>query len=192
MNREDETKQRIAESVSAGELGPGRPIGLLVHQRLERMLGRSLPDARVHETEEAALMTDALDARAFTVGTDIFAPASALRQEFAAGRGLLAHELVHAAQSSPPLKGDLSSHTRTVQSDGVMARTALRSRAAQHESHFEAEAAAAEAVAGGIDQSRDQHEESTPAPDPELVADRVYRLMVEESQLFRERKAMRR
>jgi len=77
---------RMPDDTLAAELresfGPGRPVG----------------GARVHDDARAAGAARALGADAWTLGKDIFLDPTAAPRQGADGRGLLAHELTHAAQ----------------------------------------------------------------------------------------------
>jgi hypothetical protein len=81
-------------------LPDGAPLEGSLRARMEAGLGHSFGDVRVHTGAEAEALTDALSARAFTVGRDIaFAP-SQYRPGTATGDGLIAHELAHVVQQS--------------------------------------------------------------------------------------------
>ncbi|WP_114952489.1 eCIS core domain-containing protein [Sphingosinicella terrae] len=67
---------------------------------MEGRFGRDLSAVRVHHGTEAARAADALGARAFTVGNDIFFNRGEYRPNSGEGRRLLAHELTHTVQQS--------------------------------------------------------------------------------------------
>lgn len=69
----------------------------------EDRLARPLPDVRVHADATAAGLASKLDARAFTIGRDVFFASGEYRPETNTGRRLLAHELVHTLQQTPTL-----------------------------------------------------------------------------------------
>jgi hypothetical protein len=76
-----------------------------IRDRFERSLGTDLGDVRVHTGDRAATTADALDARAFTLGRDIYWGPGEPSPFGPAGAGLLAHEVAHAAQQpkgAPP------------------------------------------------------------------------------------------
>ncbi|WP_156256843.1 eCIS core domain-containing protein [Sandarakinorhabdus oryzae] len=90
---------KAAKPTSAAPAGSGgqalpAPVQLL----MERQLGIALDGVRLHTDANAAREADQLDARAFTVGGDIFFGAGQYRPESAEGRELIAHELVHTVQ----------------------------------------------------------------------------------------------
>jgi hypothetical protein len=78
---------------------PGQPLDPATRTFMEPRFGLDFSRVRVHADGDAAKAVGAVQARAFTVGRDIvfgsreFAPASV------EGKRLLAHELVHVAQS---------------------------------------------------------------------------------------------
>lgn len=63
-------------------------------------LGHDFSRVRVHADAPAAAAAEALSARAFTAGRDIFFAAGQYAPETPRGRGLLAHELTHVAQQA--------------------------------------------------------------------------------------------
>lgn len=76
--------------------GGGEPVAAGVRAPVERQLGQGLGTVRVHRGPDAEGLADALDARAFTLGHDIWLGAG----ESAADRRLMAHELTHVAQQA--------------------------------------------------------------------------------------------
>lgn len=71
-----------------------------LRQDLETHFGADLSDVRLHAGAEAAADAAALDAKAFTVGTDIGFAAGRLDLASTAGRRLLAHEVAHTVQQA--------------------------------------------------------------------------------------------
>ncbi len=65
-------------------------------------LGHSFADVRVHDGVEGDEVARAHDARALTVGSDLFFRAGEYAPESAAGAHVLAHELVHVVQQRSP------------------------------------------------------------------------------------------
>lgn len=183
-DRSDELKRRIARAVEAGSFRSGRPIGLLSKQRLERMLGRPLPEVSIHDTEPAGVLADALQARAFTVGRHMFLPHSATLAHFAEDRGLLAHEMVHATQSAPSFPP--GPPVGVTSGEKPIVRMASPSGTATSEHRMEREAASAEQEAMAHHDDSPRNDDSD-RPDPALIADRVYRLIANELSLNRER-----
>ena len=99
---------------------------------LRRVHGRTFPEARIHEGPSAQKAARAVNARAFTVGTDIYM-GERTDVSSAAGAELLVHEATHVAQHLegrlPAPKGDglevsdpASSHEREAEMRGQEAR----------------------------------------------------------------------
>lgn len=85
----------------AGSAAPGgRDLESAHRAFFEPRFGQSFDGVRVHTGAEAAEAAEALDARAFTVGRDIFFGHGEYRPGSGEGRRLLAHELTHVAQQS--------------------------------------------------------------------------------------------
>jgi len=77
----------------AGSSAPGgRDLEAAHRAFFEPRFGRSFDGVRVHTGAEAAEAAEALDARAFTVGRDIFFGRGEYRPGSGEGRRLLAHE----------------------------------------------------------------------------------------------------
>jgi Domain of unknown function (DUF4157) len=79
---------------------PGRPLERETRTSLEPVLGMDLSSVRVHTDAAAAASADAVDALAYTVGSDVVFAAGTYAPAAPAGRHLLAHELAHVAQSA--------------------------------------------------------------------------------------------
>ena len=79
----------------------GRPLEPAVRARMERGFGHSLGGVRVHADGASARLSDAIDARAFTHGRDIFFGSGEYAPGTGAGDRLLAHELAHTLQQAP-------------------------------------------------------------------------------------------
>ena len=115
-------RMRDGEGITAGGLvhpdveqaialahGGGRPLERSLSQRLEGAAGSTLDDVRVHVGPQAELLSRAVEARAFTVGSDIFFGAGEYRPGTADGDRLIAHEVAHVAQQrGAPAGGPLT------------------------------------------------------------------------------------
>jgi len=77
---------------------PGRPLDPLTRAAMEQRLGHDFSRVRVHTDAAAELSARALNARAYTVGTEIVFGAHEFAPEDREGRGLLTHELTHVVQ----------------------------------------------------------------------------------------------
>jgi len=78
--------------------GAGQPLDSGTRAYFEPRLGFDLSDVRPHSDANAAGEAQALNARAFTVGRDIFFGTGQLSPNTRPGQHLLAHELVHVVQ----------------------------------------------------------------------------------------------
>jgi hypothetical protein len=77
---------------------PGRPLEATTRALMEPHFGHDFSRVRVHTDRQAGTSARALDARAYTVGSDIvFAPGEYQPQTLG-GHWLLAHELTHTIQ----------------------------------------------------------------------------------------------
>lgn len=78
--------------------GGGDPLPTSSLQRMESFFDADLSRVRVHSDSSAAVLNRELDARAFTVGSDIFMGDGQASPGTPEGDGLLAHELTHVGQ----------------------------------------------------------------------------------------------
>jgi hypothetical protein len=78
--------------------GPGEALDAGVRATMSERIGFDFANVRVHNDARAAASTDALDARAFTVGRHVAFAKGEYAPNTAAGSRLLAHELTHVAQ----------------------------------------------------------------------------------------------
>jgi hypothetical protein len=78
----------------------GKPLPDSVRGFFEPRFGLDFSQVRVHAGQQAAALNRSLDARAFTVGRDIFFREGTLDMDNQAGRKLLAHELTHIVQQN--------------------------------------------------------------------------------------------
>jgi hypothetical protein len=89
----------IGETIEARR-GAGAPLPEPVRAEMEGHLGADLSAVRVHTDGAAATLNRAVQAEAFTTGTDVFFAPGRYDPSSQAGRGLLAHELTHVVQQS--------------------------------------------------------------------------------------------
>jgi hypothetical protein len=88
----------------------GAPIPADLRAMLERALGVSLADVRLHADDASAEAAGAIAARAYTIGRDIHFARGAFAPDSSDGRRLIAHEVAHAVQHGPGARaagGDL-------------------------------------------------------------------------------------
>jgi hypothetical protein len=89
----------------AARAGGGGQLPEATRQQLEAGVGSSLTGVRVHTDGTAAELADQVQARAFTVGQDIYFGRGEYNPSSASGYHLLAHEVVHTRQQAGPPGG---------------------------------------------------------------------------------------
>lgn len=90
--------------------GGGAPLPSATRSFMETRFEADFGDVRIHTDEEAAGLSHGLNARAFTVGTDIYFDRREFAPESSRGAHLLAHELTHTLQQ----RGDRSTVRRDI------------------------------------------------------------------------------
>jgi len=80
------------------QLGSGNSLDGGVRAKMETAFGHDFSRVRVHTDSQAARLSDNLNARAFTVGTDVAFAAGEYHPGTLVGDALLAHELAHVVQ----------------------------------------------------------------------------------------------
>jgi len=79
---------------------PGQPLDAAARAYFELRFGRDFSEVRVHADAKAAEAAMAVNALAYTVGTDVVFAAGRYSPGSGEGRRLLAHELSHVAQQA--------------------------------------------------------------------------------------------
>jgi hypothetical protein len=82
----------------------GRPLDSATRADMEGRFGRDFGDVRIHTDRQAAASADAVDALAYTVGSDIAFADRQYAPQSDAGRRLLAHELAHVTMADPLIR----------------------------------------------------------------------------------------
>jgi hypothetical protein len=80
--------------------GAGHPLDPPVRRFMEERIGHPLGHVRAHDDVEADSSARRLNARAYTLGSDIYFAGGEYRPADPEGRKLLAHELAHVVQQS--------------------------------------------------------------------------------------------
>ncbi len=93
------------------ERGAGQPMEDAVQAEMGQTMGHDLGDVRVHTDAEADRLNRQVDARAFTVGNDVFFRRGEYTPHSTAGKELLAHELTHVVDQSEGRVRDSGSGT---------------------------------------------------------------------------------
>lgn len=97
------------------QLREGQPLDASANTRMSTAFGHDFSNVRVHTDSHAAGLSNQLNARAFTIGSDIAFGAGEYKPGTMIGDALLAHELAHVVQQgggAPPTaqsKGEVSS-----------------------------------------------------------------------------------
>lgn len=86
------------ESYVRDARGRGRRLPADLRAEFEARFGRPLTDIRLHDDAAAASAAEALRARAFTAGKDIFFARGEYQPDTDAGKRLLTHEITHTLQ----------------------------------------------------------------------------------------------
>jgi hypothetical protein len=84
--------------------GAGSPLPSSERSFFEPRFGRDFSRVRLHADGQADSMAKSIQARAFTVGRDIFFGQGEYRSGSSEGRDLLAHELTHVVQQASSLR----------------------------------------------------------------------------------------
>jgi outer membrane protein OmpA-like peptidoglycan-associated protein len=82
--------------------GAGRSVPRQIRSRMESMIGADFSTVRIHDQSSDERLAERLNARAFTVGSDIYFNRGEYTPHTRAGRHLLAHELTHVVQQTGP------------------------------------------------------------------------------------------
>lgn len=98
----EEERSPVHDVVSSG----GRPLEPEVRADMESRMGHDFSDVRVHDDSAAADSARAVNAHAYTVGSNIVFQRDTYDPSSAEGRTTLAHELTHVVQQrSGPVDG---------------------------------------------------------------------------------------
>ena len=79
---------------------PGQPLDAATRAYFDPRFGYDFSRVRVHRDDDATASARAMNARAYTVGTDVVFQTGEYTPQSSAGRRLLAHELTHVVQQS--------------------------------------------------------------------------------------------
>jgi hypothetical protein len=90
-------ERSVADRIAAARSG-GRDLPESVRSFFEPRFGREFDDVSIHTGPTADAAARAIDAEAFTLGTDIVFRSGTFRPETRAGKRLIGHELTHVVQ----------------------------------------------------------------------------------------------
>ncbi|MCP4117495.1 MAG: DUF4157 domain-containing protein [Desulfobacteraceae bacterium] len=80
--------------------GPGAPLSTGVREQMEQGIGGDFSSVRIHSDSNAARLSRSIDARAFTLESDIYFNQGKYSPTTRQGQHLLAHELTHVVQQN--------------------------------------------------------------------------------------------
>jgi len=86
-----QTSDKITNQINSST---GRPLDSSTKDFMKSRFGHDFSSVRIHDDSKSRELSESVNARAFTVGHDIFLG----RNEFVSDKKLLAHELVHVVQ----------------------------------------------------------------------------------------------
>jgi hypothetical protein len=89
------------------QLGSGDSLDASVRTKMESAFGHDFSRVRVHTGNNAVELSQRLNARAFTIGSDVAFDAGEYQPGTLTGDVLLAHELAHVVQQGPALSSSL-------------------------------------------------------------------------------------
>jgi hypothetical protein len=80
------------------ERGRGQPLAPSIREPMEQAFGTDLSSVRVHTASSSNQLNEAIQAKAFTTGRDVFFRQGAYQPGSREGQQLIAHELTHVVQ----------------------------------------------------------------------------------------------
>lgn len=151
----------------------GSPLDETTRSGMESLLGHELKDIRIHDSHQAGELARRLGSEAFTVGRHIYGPPSKLTSETREGMGLLAHEATHVIQQTRPEK-----------SQPVCRNTLQRNQ--EEVQAQDIETAVMRSTETSTRETREPSELGRRA-NPQIIADLVYRMIMRDLIIDRER-----
>lgn len=97
------TSPAVANGIKATQ-GGGKSMDGSTQSFMESRFGTGFNDVKIHNGAEPAQLSQALNAKAFTVGNNIYFNDGQYRPETHEGKHLLAHELTHTLQQGATIK----------------------------------------------------------------------------------------
>ena len=114
------------QAAIASRRGAGSSLDPGARTRIGSAIGDSFSDVRVHSDRAADTLARSVEARAFTVGSDVFFAKGQYQPGTAGGDQLLAHELTHVVQQRGASTGGPLRVTDAVGPDEVEAEATAR------------------------------------------------------------------
>ncbi|WP_244887442.1 eCIS core domain-containing protein [Natrinema salifodinae] len=100
LNGTNTTKDDVPDTVLEVLGQGGKPLEMPIQRALEERMDADFSNVRIHTGTKAAEAADAIDAKAFTCGTDIVFNSGEYAPKSPEGQFLLAHELAHVRQQT--------------------------------------------------------------------------------------------
>ena len=98
------SSSRSARVVAHVPTDSGQPLDNSARNFMEQRFGQDFGQVRVHADSDSAQSAKSLQARAYTIGSDIYFNQGQYRPSDSQGKTLLAHELTHVVQQTGPSK----------------------------------------------------------------------------------------
>ncbi|PPT06367.1 hypothetical protein CKA32_000478 [Geitlerinema sp. FC II] len=111
LARQSNDNTDVAPEIEAAierKQGSGQALDNGVRHQMESAFGVDFRRVNIHTDTESDLLNRSLEARAFTVGSDIFFSQGEYAPGSSSGRELLAHELTHVVQQSSGVRRKLT------------------------------------------------------------------------------------
>jgi len=80
--------------------GVGNPLSRQTKSQMEGAFGKSFSGVNIHSDEQSTRMANEINAKAFTIGSDIYFQSNYFNPKHGVGKRLLAHELAHTLQQN--------------------------------------------------------------------------------------------
>lgn len=119
--------QSFSEVTQQTKSSSGRPLDSKTRSSFEPSFGYSFGDIRIFADESAAELSQSVNARAFTLGNDMYFGADEYDPDTVEGQHLLAHELTHTIQQSRFGKPDGTTLSRAGDASEIEAQAAADS-----------------------------------------------------------------
>ncbi|MFM7199442.1 MAG: DUF4157 domain-containing protein [Myxococcota bacterium] len=131
---QEEMVSEVQQRKSGGAPMPSQDRGTM-----EGFFGGDLGEVKVHNDTTSHSLSRELDAKAFTVGSDIFMGEGAYSPGTQSGQALLAHELTHVQQQTGIASGDgVQREPAAEEEDQLQALSLQREPAAEEEDQLQA------------------------------------------------------
>lgn len=117
--------ERPSPTIQACAKDLGKPMDRTLQSNFGARLHADFSAVRVHTGEQAAKSTEAIHARAFTVGNDIVFGAAQYQPDSSVGQHLIAHELAHVVQPEASVTRAISIPGETCEREADQAADAV-------------------------------------------------------------------